>query len=104
MEMKIIAQKKNPFLSREEFVLEVVSEISPTFDEVKIELGKNADLTVVKKVNTNFGRKIFLVDAVVYDNDLARDKIEVIPKKIRKKIEADRKVAEEAAKKTGGDE
>lgn len=99
METKIIEQKKNPFLEREEFTLEITNEVAPSFDEVKAELKKDADLTVVKKVNTNFGRQTFIVEAVVYDNKEAMKKVETIPVKVRKKLEADEKAAVEAAKK-----
>lgn len=99
MKTKIIKQEKNPFLEREEFVLEIANETSPTFDEVKKELGKDLDLTVVKKIHTSFGKQTFLVEAVVYDSFELKEKIETIPKKIRKKIEADKKKAEEEAKK-----
>ena len=99
MESKIINQTKNPFLEREEFTLEITNETTPTFDEVKSELGKDASLTVVKKINTNFGRKTFLTEAVIYDNAEANKKIETIPKKVKKKIEAEEKAAAEATKK-----
>jgi len=99
METKIISQEKNPFLEREEFILEIKNKTSPTFDEVKSEIGKDAELIVVKKVNTNFGKQIFLTEAVVYNNMKAKEKIETIPQKVRKKIEADKKTEEEAKKK-----
>ena len=122
---KIIKQEKNPFLEREELVLEIQSDSTPTSDEVKKEIlaargipsekgtdvpslsGKDAELTVIKKINTSFGKRIFTVEAVVYDNAEAKKKIETIPQKVRKKMEADKKAeiesarkAEEEAKKT----
>ena len=99
MKTKIIKQEKNPFLEREEFTLEITNDIAPSFEEVKIELKKDTGLTVVKKVHTNFGRQTFLVEAVVYDNAEAKKKVETIPQKIRKKMEAERKAEEETAKK-----
>ena len=99
METKIIKQEKNPFLEREEFLLEIKNETTPTFDEVKSEIGKNANLIVVKKVNTNFGRQIFLTEAVVYDSIESKEKIETIPQKVRKKMKADKKAEEESKKK-----
>ena len=86
MNTKIITQEKNPFLEREEIVLEIKNEVAPSFDEVKAEIGKDADLTVIKKVNTSFGKQVFDVEAVVYDSKEAKEKIETIPQKIRKKI------------------
>lgn len=99
MESKIIKQEKNPFLQREEFVLEITSEAAPSAGEVVSGLGKDEALTVVKKINTNFGQQKFLVEVVVYDNAEAKEKVEVIPQKVRKKMEAERKAEEEARKK-----
>ena len=99
MKTKIIKREKNPFLEREELVLEIENDSTPTSDEVKKEIGKNAELTVIKKINTNFGKQTFIVEAIVYDNAKAKEKIETIPQKIRKKIEADKKTEEETKKK-----
>ena len=99
METKIISQEKNPFLERKEMVLEIKNETTPSFDEVKTEIGKDAELIVVKKVNTNFGRQVFMVEAVVYDSKEAKDKVETVPQKIRKKIAEEAKEATEDAKK-----
>lgn len=96
---KIIKQEKNPFLKREELVLEIKSVSTPTSDEVKKEIGRDMDLTIIKKINTNFGKQTFMVEAVVYDNAEAKQKIETIPQKLRKKIEADKKAEAESAKK-----
>ncbi|MCK5321402.1 hypothetical protein KAJ38_02385 [Candidatus Pacearchaeota archaeon] len=103
MESKIIKQEKNPFLEREEIVMEVISEVAPNSEEIKTLVGKDADLTVVKKIQGNFGKNVFVVDVVVYDNIEAKKKIETVPQKVRKKMEADRK-SEEAAKKKAEDE
>lgn len=96
---KIIKQEKNPFLEREEIVIEIASEAAPNSDEVKKLVGKNVDLTVVKNIQGNFGKKVFVAEVVVYDNAEAKKKIETIPKKVRKKMEADKKAEEDAKKK-----
>ncbi len=103
METKIIKQEKNPFLERDEIVMEVVSDVAPSSDEVKAVVGKDVDLIVVKKIQGNFGKKVFVVDVVVYDNVEAKNKVETVPQKVRKKMEADRK-AEADAKKKAEDE
>jgi len=100
MESKIIKQEKNPFLEREEILLEVKNETTPKYDEVKSAIGKDADLIVIKKINTNFGNQTFIAEVLVYDNLKAKKRIETIPKKIRKKIKADEKLEQEAKKKT----
>jgi len=99
METKLISQEKNLFLERKELILEIRNKTTPTLDEVKLEIGKDIDLTVIKKINTNFGKQIFLTEAVIYDNIEAKEKVETIPKKVRKKIEADRKEEESKKKK-----
>jgi ribosomal protein S24E len=99
MKSKIISQAKNPFLKREEITLEITSGSSPTESEAKEQIGKDESLTVIKKINTNFGRQTFLVEAVVYNDAKAKEEIETIPQKVRKKIEADKKAAEEEVKK-----
>jgi len=99
MESQILQQTKNPFLEREEYIIKITNETTPTFDEAKSQIGKDTDLIVIKKINTNFGKKTFEVEAVVYDNKEAKEKIETIPKKIKKKMEAERKAAEEATAK-----
>lgn len=99
MESKIIKQEKNPFLQREELIVEIKADSAPSMEEVVKGLGKDEALTVVKKINTNFGRQTFLTELVVYDNIEARESIETIPQKVRKKMEAEKKVAAENAKK-----
>jgi len=99
MESKIIKQEKNPFLERTELILEIENNVTPTSEEVKKEIGKNAELIVIKKINTSFGKQIFTVEAFVYDNAEIKNKIETIPQKVRKKMEADKKAELEAIKK-----
>jgi ribosomal protein S24E len=96
MESKIIKTTKNPFLNREEIVIEINADVTPTKQEVVQAIGKDAELTVVKKINTNFGKQNFVAEAVIYDSAENKEKVEVIPKKIRKKMEAEKKAAEEA--------
>lgn len=99
MESKIVKSEKNPFLNREEITIELTAKVTPKKDEVVSAIGKDKDLTVVKKIHTNFGKQNFVAQAVVYDSPEDKEKIEVIPKKIKKKIEAEKKAEEVAAKK-----
>ena len=99
MEHKITKEKKNPFLSRIEYEIEVASDVTPNESQIKEILGKSEELTVVKKIKGKFGKQIFIVEAVVYDSLDNKEKIEVIPKKVRKKMEKEKKDAEEAARK-----
>ncbi|MCK4649674.1 hypothetical protein KAT36_00430 [Candidatus Pacearchaeota archaeon] len=104
MKIKIIKQEKNPFLQREELVVEISSEATPNSSEVISALGKDETLTIIKKINTNFGRQKFLTEVVVYDSLEAREKIETIPQKVRKKLEAEKKTAKEETKKKAAEE
>ncbi len=104
MESKIIKQDTNPFLEREEFLIEIMSDVAPTKESVVSELGKDAELTIVRKIHTNFGRQSFLADVVVYTSVEAKDKYTVIPKKVRIKMEIERKEKEAAEKKVKKDE
>ncbi len=103
MEFEIINQKKNPFLNREEYQIKISSESSPSFDEIKKELKKEPELTVVKRVQGGFGTNQFNAEVFVYDNKESKDKVEKIPKKIRKKMEeeAKKKSEEEKSEKEG---
>ncbi len=99
MKVEIISQKENPYLEREEFEVEVSSDAVPSSAEVISEMGKDASLAVVKKINTNFGRQKFLAEVFVYNTIEDRERIEVVPQKVRKKIEAEKKKAAEEEKK-----
>ena len=99
MKSEIIQQKKNPFFCREELVMKVSSEITPTNEELKKEIGKDPELIVIQKIDGNFGKQEFTVEAQVYDSKEAREKYEIIPKKIRIQMEKERKEAEAAEKK-----
>jgi len=79
--------------------LEIKNEISPTFEEVKKEVGKDAHLTVVKEVKGSFGRQVFIAEVVVYDSKKVKDKVETIPKKIKNKMAEEAKAERETAKK-----
>ena len=82
MESKIIQEKPNPFLHRHEYVVEIQSNSNPTFGEIKQAVGKDAELSVVRKVHSNFGRKTFTADVFVYDNQENMEKVE-LKKKVK---------------------
>ena len=99
MKFNIIKQQKNPSLHREEYLIEIESNSNPSFEDVIKFIGKDKDLVVVKKIEGNFGRYVFNVDVVVYDSKEFKEKIEVIPRKIKKKMAEDAAKAEEEKKK-----
>lgn len=95
MEHKILKQEKNPLLHREEYSIEIQSDTNPSFEDVKKIIGKDAEVVVIKSINGNFGRDIFLVEALVYNSKKDRETVEKIPRKIKKKLEEQAKKAEE---------
>jgi ribosomal protein S24E len=99
-----LSEVKNPFLDRTEVVVEFSSDVIPSKADVIKELGVDESLVVVKKVDKNFGRQVFVADVVIYDSVASREKVEVIPQKVRKKMEEERKKAEEEAKKKAEEE
>jgi ribosomal protein S24E len=99
MKTKIISQEKNPFLEREEFLIEIEANSTPTEAEIIEDLGKGDLLTVIRGIRTNFGTCTFIVDAIVYNSEEAKEKYVVLPQKVRKKIEEEKKAKEEEEKK-----
>lgn len=93
MEFKILKQVKNPFLHREEYTVQMDSESNPSFADVKKELGTKEELTIVKKVDANFGRHTFNADVVVYDSQENMNKVEKISRKQRRKLAEEAKAA-----------
>lgn len=94
MKSKIIKQTENPFLERDEFVFEIIDETLPTIQEIIQELGKDPELTIVKKVNNNFGKNSFSVEIYVYKSKEAKEKYTIIPKKVRLKLAEEKKALE----------
>ncbi|MFA5060880.1 MAG: hypothetical protein WC494_01015 [Candidatus Pacearchaeota archaeon] len=101
MESKILSQKKNPFLKREEIVVQITDDVTPSKEKVVELIGKEKDTTIVRKISAGFGNNLFVAEVLVYDSKDLRDKIEIIPKKVKKKMEEERRAreAEEAKKK-----
>ena len=106
--MKVSIQEKNdnPLLNR----LEVSGSLefeSTTPSNAQLaealakELKKSVELIVIKNIYTKFGHKNAVFSALIYNDQAAKDKIEMLTKHIKKKIEEDKKkadVAKEAEK------
>jgi len=104
MKSEIVSKIKNPFLRREELIIKIESEVTPRISEI-VELTKEeSDKVVVNKIKTNFGTKKCTADVFVYETKEAKEAARVIPKKIRKKMEEERKKAEAEAKKKAEEE
>ena len=98
METKILTEEKNPFLERSEITAIATAEASPSNNSIVESLGKDSELTVVKKIGSNFGKNTFHIEAVVYDSKESKENVETIPAKVKKKMEAEKKAAEEKSK------
>jgi len=91
--IKIIKKEKNPLLYREDMTIELKTDSNPSNEDIKEAVGGNKELIVVKRINANFGKHSFLSEAVVYESKEAMNKVEVIPQKVRKKLEEEAKKA-----------
>jgi ribosomal protein S24E len=99
METKILKQTKNPFLKRTEYSVEIKSDSNPGEEAIKEFLKSDKELTIVRTIVSNFGRKTFLADVVVYDSAEAKQSVVIVPQKVRKEMEEAKKKAEAEAKK-----
>jgi len=95
MNHKIISQIKNPILQREEFLISIDSEKNPTKKEIVEILKSDECATIVRRIVGSFGKGSFDVEAVVYVSKEAKDNIEVIARKIKKKLAEEAKKASE---------
>jgi ribosomal protein S24E len=101
MKITIQEKKENPLLNRTELKGGIeFNDITPSnvklAESLAKETKKDINLVVVKSIYTHFGQKLADFEAIVYDNKEAKDKIEMLTKHIKKKMEEDRKSAEEA--------
>jgi|YelNatPaOPRAMG01_1025707.scaffolds.fasta_scaffold182370_2 ribosomal protein S24E len=101
--MKIISQKFNPLLKREEIIASIDAEKTPSRKDVisilAQELKTKEDLIILNKISGFPGKRSFEIDAFVYKN------IEDIPKYELEKMKArlSEKKAEAAQKEKKGE-
>ena len=78
--MKIIEDKENELLNREEVKIIVEASKTPNFEEAQNIIKQNfkaeQDLIVVKNIKGKFGRSTFLIVAFVYKDKKAKEEIE----------------------------
>lgn len=102
MEIKTISKVKNPSLKREDFILSISADGNPSKKDVVNYLKSDEQLTNVKKIIGSFGKNVFNVEVLVYEDKEAMDKSEPIPRKVRKKAVAEAKKAAADARAAGG--
>lgn len=85
----MISDFRNDLLKRRELKAVVESETTPSFESsakmIAEKFKASEDAIVVKGVYGKFGRKTFLIEAMVYDSASEKDKVE--PRKKEKKKE-----------------
>jgi len=104
MKTKIIDEKKNPLFDRKEVILEVESEITPSHAEVgKIISEKfktSSEAFQIKKIQGNFGSKIFKISANIYPSKEEKENTEA---KSKKEKDAGKNIAEEESQEASED-
>ncbi len=73
MEAEIVEKRENPLLSRDEILLKVVADVTPSRKEVKelaaAKTGASPELIVVKRIGGKAGSREFLAEVFVYRNE-----------------------------------
>jgi len=100
--IKILKNFKNELLNREEIIMELEQNVTPSKQEVtkklSDELKKPGENIVIEKINSKFGSKKFIIFAKSYNNAEEKAKYETIPKKVKKKTAEEAKKTSEEAK------
>lgn len=88
--MNNIIIKKNPLLHREEVILQVEENFPPSNQEAAKKISeqtkKSENLIVIDKISSKFGAKIFTIKAKVYESEEAKNRMETVARKIKKKL------------------
>ncbi len=88
MKTEIIDEKKNPLFNRKEVILEVESEITPSHIEaekiVSEKFKASSETFKIKKIQGNFGSKVFKISVNIYPSKEEKENIEAKPKKEKK--------------------
>ncbi len=88
--MRIIEQKKNDLLDRNEFLISIESQHSPSKIEITKKLSEHSktpeDNIVIESIKGVFGSKNFIIKAKYYNNLESKKKYETITRKERKKL------------------
>lgn len=81
MEIKITNEQEVPFLERKLVMAQIgFKNETPTRAQVKKALATETkakeDLTIIRKIKTNFGKTSAVIKAYIYNNEDAKNKIE----------------------------
>jgi ribosomal protein S24E len=102
MKVEIKEKKDNNLLKRVEVKGSIDYEgVTPTnsqlVEALSKELKKDASLVIIKNIHSQFSQQKADFFAFVYESEEAKNKTEMLTKHMKKKIDADKKKAEEAA-------
>jgi len=88
--MQIIEDRKNPLLHRQEVIIVIEKPMTISKQEatkiISEHFKKPEENVVIEKIDSLFGTKKTIITAKVYDSLESRKKIEVIPRKVKKKL------------------
>lgn len=87
--MKAIQENKNKLLHRDEVIIEMHSEATPSKEQALKTVSEHFKISpeniVISKVGSRFGSKSVKIRAKIYENHEAKKKYEIISRKERKK-------------------
>ena len=70
MEVEVVERKENPLLYRDEIIIRVKKDVTPSRKEAKeivvAQTGASPEQVIVKKIKGKSGRREFLIEAYVY--------------------------------------
>ena len=99
--MEVLQNKKNNLLHREEVLISLDANVTPSkliiVEDVSKHMKKPVGNIVIEKIDGRFGTKNVLVYAKIYDDEKSRHKFEVVSRKLKKKLVEEAKKATEAA-------
>jgi ribosomal protein S24E len=101
--MEILKQFDNKLLNRQEIIVKLESQATPSKLDVKKSLSEKfkspEEQIVIEHIYGKFGSQVFTIEAKIYDSIESLSKYETVTKKERKKREEEAKKAAEEAKK-----
>ncbi|MFA5993040.1 MAG: hypothetical protein WC796_05015 [Candidatus Pacearchaeota archaeon] len=88
--MQIKEDRKNSLLHRQEVIALVENQMTLSKQEaikaISEHFKKSEETVVIEKIDSLFGTKKTIITARVYDSPESRKKMEVIPRKVKKKL------------------
>lgn len=102
LKMEILQNKKNNLMHREEIIVTLHSDITPSkiqiIERISEQMKKSPENIVVEKIQGSYGTRNVKVYAKVYDDLISKQKFEVVSRKTRKKSAEEAKKSAEAVK------